>query len=184
MAIQPVRRVLDAPHGEGRAWDSSDLVEGRRDASRRRLAAEKIEALLRGQTVEFAEEDLNALLDAAMTAKGRTQGTKAMTLNAPNVRIQAGVVQLAAGLTINWLGLAPHFTLQARGSVVQESGRWIFAPSEIRIGALPLEKIPGAVDWVREQWLDPTKLYPDWRSAWARIGTVKVDGSRVRVALR
>jgi hypothetical protein len=134
--------------------------------------------------MEFSEEELNALLEAAVHARREARSRSAVTVETANVRIRAGTMQIGVELQADILGLAPKFFVQSRGQVVADSGRWVFVPTELHVGALPLETIPGALDWVREHWLDPTRLYPEWAAAWSRIGGIKVEGDVVRVSSR
>lgn len=184
LVLQPVPRLKAEPKGAGATSGAVFFIEGRRDPAHRRIAAEKIELLLRGQGVDFSEEDLNALLDSALGALNKARPNAPAKLEAPNVRIRAGVIQVAGEVSVEVLGFRPCVLLQARGRVVQEAGQWSFAPVQISVGALPLDRIPGAVDWIRQRWLDPRQLRPEWAAAWAQLGRVRVEGDVVRVSLR
>jgi hypothetical protein len=184
LAIQPVKRVKELPAASERERGAVYFVEGQRDPARMRAAPAKIESLLRGQRVTFAEEDINGLLEAGMAARGKAPDEAAVLPGTPNVRIRNGVVQVALEVTVNVLGLKQKILVQARGGFVAESGQWIFAPQEVMVGGLPLERIPLAVGWVQARWLDPRRFLPELAAAWNRIGQIAVEDSVVRVSLR
>jgi hypothetical protein len=184
LAIQPVNRVKELPAASERERGAVYFVEGQRDPARMRSAPAKIESLLRGQRVTFAEEDINGLLEAGMAARGKTPDDAAVSPGSPNVRIRDGVVQVALEVTVKVLGLKQKILVQARGGFVAESGQWVFAPQELRVGGLPLERIPLAVGWVQARWLDPRRFFPELAAAWNRIGQIAVEDSVVRVSLR
>ena len=178
------RSRKEEPKVEERVQVAPFYIEGRRDPTHRRSATAKIDSLLRGQGVEFSEEDLNSLLEAALLAQRKAASRSVMKLETANVRVRAGKIHVGVEVRADLLGLEPRFFVQARGEAVAESGRWVFAPTELQVGALPLEKFPGALAWARERWLDPTRVYPELAAASSRIGGIRIEGDVIRITSR
>lgn len=184
LAAQPVNRVKELPKPDAQVRGAVYWVEGNRDPARLRSAQDKAQLLLRGQLVTFSEEELNALLEAALAVKAKTPSDALVSPGTPNVRIRDGVVQLASELTFSLWGEKRKVVLQTRGTFHEYGGQWVFEPTQIFMGALPVDRVPFLGGWVRTHYLDPRALHPDLATAWSRLGRIVAEGNVIRVALR
>lgn len=184
LVMQPVNRVKVMPKEAERIRGAVYFIEGNRDAARARSASEKIQSLLRGQLVTFSEEDFNALLEAAFAAKAKAAPDAVVAPGTPNVRIRDGRIQFASELTWDLWGEKKKVLLQTRGTLREDAGGWVFEPSEMWLGSLPLSRVPFATGWVRTHFLDPRQFHPDLAMAWSKLGRVILEDSVIKVSLR
>lgn len=171
-------------------------IEGTRDSNRGSAAAQKRTGFASGQSVSVNEDELNALLAGgpgadrprADAAKGPEAGKAApaaeagwVSVGKPNVRIRNGVMQIAAPVTVNALGL--RLTAQGRGGFVKRGEQFVFAPAELYLGSCPLQRIPVLGSLVAAGLVSGTSIPDDLRAAWARARQVTIEGNALRIVM-
>jgi hypothetical protein len=173
-------------------------IEGTRDANRGSAAAQKRTGFAGGQSVTVNEDELNALLAGgpgaerprAEAAKGPEAGKAApaaeagwVSVGKPNVRIRQGVLQVAAPVTVNALGLGLRLTAQARGGFVKRGEQFVFVPGELYLGSCPMQRIPVLGALVAGGLVSGISIPDDLRAAWAKARQVTVEGATLRVTM-
>lgn len=173
-------------------------IEGTRDANRGSAAAQKRVGFISGQSVSVNEDELNTLIAGGSgadkprseAAKGPAAGKAApaaesgwVSVGKPNVRIRNGVLQIAAPVTVDALGLGLRLTAQARGGFEKRGEQFVFVPGELYLGSCPLQRIPMLGALVAAGLVSGTPIPDDLRAAWAKARQVTVEGTTLRVTM-
>lgn len=121
--------VLGESGGAGKAWQT------------------KQDGLEAGSgVISLKESELNAWSEAtfevAKLDDAQKNGTVMILAGVPNFRIEGSDLRVALVNTLNFFGSEAPLVLQARGGFEKGASGWRFVPSEARLGALPLHKIP------------------------------------------
>ncbi len=150
----------EAPEKEARIF-----IAGQSGASAGRSWQAKRDALAAGAPGRqaFSEAELNAWSSATFEAAKLKQDDAAdkmvlVTGGIPDFRIDGNSLQLGMVNKVHLPGSEVPLVLQARGGFVRTNAGWTFAPTEARLGALPLHKIPALLSLVAERFV--VKPYP------------------------
>lgn len=204
LVLRPVVVAKELPKPEERKPGAVYYIEGSRDTSKARQALAKRKSFVEGQTVTLTEDEVNALLAAdasdysnpappkAADKKGEKKTEKkgeaaadsgeSLAVGAPNVRIRDGVVQVAAPVTVNVLGMGGKVPFQARGGFAREGDVFAYEPTEIYVGSLPVQRLPGLNRYVRNKILSARPVPPDLATAWRNLKDVTVEGNMIRLS--
>lgn len=208
LVVKPVVTVKELPKPEERKRDAVYYIEGSRDTAKAKQAVAKRKAFVERQSVTVSEEEVNAILagdpappagqQKAPPAKaGEKKDPKAkqadptaaapdtgetMAVGTPNVRIRDNVVQVAAPVTLNALGLSQKVIVQARGGFVKKGEAFTYEPSQLYVGSCPVERLPGINAYVRNKIFAGKPIPEDIKAAWQKLSDVTVDGNVVRLS--
>lgn len=155
----PVEVLKTAPK-EAPGKDARIFIAGQSGASAGRAWQAKRDALAAGTTGRqaFSEAELNAWSVATFEAAKLQKDVAAdkmvlVTGGIPDFRIDGNALQLGMVNTVHLPGSEVPLVLQARGGFVRTNAGWTFAPTEARLGALPIHKIPGLLSLVAERFV-------------------------------
>lgn len=146
----------EAPDKEARVF-----IAGQAGSSAGRAWQAKRDALAAGTSGRqaFSEAELNAWSEATFEAAKLNKDDAAdrmvlVTGGIPDFRIDGSALQLGMVNKVHLPGFAEApLVLQARGGFVRTNAGWTFAPTEARLGALPLHKIPALLSLVAERFV-------------------------------
>lgn len=195
LVVRPVVTAKATPKPEERAGHTVYYVQGARDPSKARAAQAKRESFAQGQSVTVTEDELNALtaLPPAAAAPGAAAAkpsdapaaspTDTIAPGPLNFRLRDGVFQVSVPVTVNVLGLNPKVIVQSQGSFVKQSNGYVFEPAELYVGSLPLQRLPFAATYVQENFLGGKAIPDDVRASWAKLATVTIEGSALKLGM-
>lgn len=197
MIARPVITARQPPKESERDPKAVYYIQGARDPSKSRAALAKRKSFGEGQSVSLAEDELNALaaLPAAAIANPGAEGqnppapAKAADSGAMiaagqvNFRLRDGKMQVAVPVTLNVLGLSPQVIVQAQGGFVKEANGFVFVPETLHVGSLPVQRLPMAERYVREQFLQPKSIPDDVRASWAKLANASIDGNTLKLTM-
>lgn len=204
LVIREPVKVKELPKPEDQKRNTVYFVEGSKDTSRARQAAEKRKAFVAGQTVTLTEEEINTLLagdsQAAAAAQAKAGAPKAgdkkdaknaepapaesgetVAVGAPNVRIRDGVVQVAAPVTLSALGVSQKVTFQSRGGFAKEGEVFVYQPTEMYVGSCPVSRLPVVAGLVKSRILAAKAVPEDIATAWRKLKEVVVEENKIRL---
>lgn len=162
--------------------------------------------------IAFTEEELNAWFSSAMPEKPEKvqkpvpakpapapKGAKAapapapapdipeelLTFEALNVRIRDGVFQVGIPTSINlkMLTMAFPVVVQTRGTFEKQADMWMFKPSEMYLGSMPLHRIPGFTDALVKRVMRSSLVPDEAITVWKRVSNVAVDGKQLKLTI-
>jgi hypothetical protein len=207
LVFKPAETVKELPKQEDRKRGVVYYVEGATGGNARQADAKR-KAFVAGQTVTVTEAELNALASAAAgpatppppakapdkkgdkkgAEKGKADDSAApaaegfITPGTPNFRIRDGVVQIGAPVTVSVFGMGQKVTMQARGGFKKDGDVFVYDPSELYLGSLPLQRLPFAAGFVRGKVFDSQKVPEDIVTAWRKLSSVTVEGNTLKLA--
>lgn len=147
LASQPVEVMKTAPK-EAPPPDKLYYVLGAPGSTAGKGWETKQETLSSGAPGElsFTEAELNAwsesTFEPAKIDDDKKNATVMILAGAPNFRIEGSNLHVGLVNTLSFFGTETPLVLQARGGFEKGSAGWHFVPSEARLGALPLHKVP------------------------------------------
>lgn len=203
MIARPVLTGKNVPKKESERDSKAVYYEpGARDPSKSRAALAKRKSFGEGQSVSLAEDELNALAalppaalanpgaenpppapkkaDAPKSAEAATVSVASGPLN---FRIRDGKLQVSAPVTLNVLGVAPKVMVQTTGVFVKEGSGYTFVPETFHLGSLPLQRLPMASAYVREQFLSTLVVPDDVKASWAKLASVSIEGNTLKLTM-
>lgn len=199
LVARPVLTGKDLPKKESDRDPKAVYYQaGARDPSKSRVALAKRKSFGEGQSVSFTEDELNALaaLPAAALANPgaenpppapkaeKSDAAGALLDRGPmNFRVRDGRLQMAVPVTLNVLGIAPTVMVQAQGTFVKESNGYVFVPDTFHLGSLPLQRLPMAAGYVREQLLMTQAIPDDVKASWAKLASVSIEGNTLKLTM-
>ncbi len=203
LVLRPVITAKELPKAEDRVRGAVYYLEGSRDSTKGRQFAAKRTAFVRGQSVTVNEDELNALVGVAeaqkaadknkVAAKGKKEekGKEApkaaagdiIALGTPNVRIRDGAMQVAVPITVHALDLGLKLVAQARGGFEKNGEKFVYRPEELYLGSCPIGRLPFVASYVREKLIDADSIPDDLRGAWAKLASVAIDGSALKLTM-
>lgn len=144
----PVEMLKTAPK-EAPAKGARIFIAGESGASAGRAWQPKRDGLAAGTSGRqtWSEAELNAWSAATFEPAKLNKDDAAdkmvlVTGGIPDFRFDGAALQLGMVNKVHLLGSETPLVLQARGGFVRTNAGWIYAPTEARLGALPLHKIP------------------------------------------
>lgn len=205
LVTRPVIVARELPKEEDRKAGAVYYLEGSKGAASARQAAAKQRAFVEGQSVTVTEDELNALLSAnaavaQAAAKADAQNAAAkdkkanpagaapdsgemLAVGTPNVRIRDGVLQVAAPVTLNAVGLSHKLIVQARGGFAKEGDVFTYEPSALYVGSCPVERLPLISGYLRNKILNAQPIPEDVAAAWRRLSNVAIEGNALRLSM-
>jgi len=197
MIARPVISARQPPKESERDPKAVYYIQGARDPSKSRAALAKRKSFGEGQSVSFTEDELNALaaLPSAAIASPGAEGQnplapakaadsgETIAAGKADFRMRDGKMQIAVPVTLNVLGLSPQVIVQAHGGFVKEGSGFAFVPETLYVGSLPVQRLPMAERYVREQFLQPKAIPDDVRASWAKLANVSIEGSTLKLTL-
>ena len=103
---------------------------------------------------------------------------------APNFRIVDGKLQIGLKCTLNWYGLATDVTVQATGGFRREGDGYVFAPETVYLGSCPVHLLPAAAAPLVAYITAHEKAPDEIRAAWAKLNSVAIEGSSLKLAVQ
>ncbi len=166
-------------------------IEGSKDSTRGRSWVAKRQQLVAGMSVTVSEEELNTAVTAVNAPAPKKPGAKeepaaeakpgAYTLGTPNFRIRDQALQIAVPVTINTLDLGLDVLVQARGDFEKQGEQFVFTPKSLLVGSCPVEKIPGLTNIIMHKFVGAQKMPEDIAGAWAKLASVSIDGTKLKL---
>lgn len=147
LASQPVEVMKTAPK-ETPPAEKLYYVLGAPGSTAGKTWESKQDALNAGAPggVSFTEAELNAwseeTFEPVKLEDDEKNSTFMILVGAPNFRIEGSTLHLGLVNTVNFFGAETPLVLQARGGFEKGGSGWRYAAKEVRLGALPLHKIP------------------------------------------
>ncbi len=204
MILKPVEVAKEPPKEEERVQGAVYFLEGNVDPSRSRQWIRKRQMLLEGTAGEiaFSEEELNAWFSAGIPAKAKkpaprptpksaTPGKAAaqspaeeedlLVLETPNVRIRDSIFQVGVPGNLNLIVTSFPVVLQSQGIFEKIDDTWMFKPSAIYLGSMPLHRIPGFTDQLVKRLMSSSLIPEDALASWKRVERVAVDGKALKI---
>lgn len=208
LVAKPVAVVKELPAAEERDSGMIYLVEGSHDATKGRQWKAKHQQFMAGHSVVLNEDELNAAVLALTSpapaksapAKPPAQGNgkkpepakKAdapaaealatdLAPGLPNFRIRDGEMQIAVPVTVNALTLTLDLQVQARGAFEKRGDHYVFAPSTLFIGSLPVDRIPVLAGFVLEKFYAGQTFPTDIVEVWGKLSQVSIEGPQLKL---
>ena len=107
---------------------------------------EELIAAAKAGKVTLSEAELNAWSESTLTPQklSEDQKSSAATIigGVPNFRIEGSSLHVGLVNTVVFFGAEAPLVMHAHGGFARSGDGWRFVPSEARLGALPLHRIP------------------------------------------
>ncbi len=100
----------------------------------------------------------------------------------PNFRIANGRLQIGVKCTLNWYGLMQDVMVQATGGFRKDGDEFIFVPETVYLGSCPLHMLPSASGLLFSAISAKQKIPDELRAAWAKLNSVTLEGSTLKLA--
>lgn len=107
-----------------------------------------------------------------------------LTIETPNVRIRDSVFQVGVPGSLNLISLSFPVVVQARGTFEKVDDVWVFKPSELYFGSMPLHRIPGTTDLVSKKLMKSGIVPDDVLNAWKRVAHVAIDDKLLKLTVQ
>ena len=210
LVLKPVVVAKELPKEEERVQGTVYYLEGSTDATRGRQWLRKRQLLMDGTAGEIAlsEEELNAWFTAgtkqadkkpapkpaakppagkpgapAQPAAAPEEPQDLLVLEVPNFRIRDSVLQVGIPANLNVLTFTWPVVLQARGTFTKGDDMWLYKPSALYLGSMPLHSIPGLTDLLIKRVLRSGFLPEDAMAGWKRVSNVALDGKQLKLTI-
>lgn len=206
LVAKPVAVVKELPAAEAQTKGTIYLLEGSHDATKGRQWKAKHQQFMAGHSVMLSEDELNAAM-VALTSPAPTKPapgkkgevakkpepakkegpTTADAMHAdvgagvPNFRIRNGEMQIAVPVAVNALSLNLSVMVQARGGFAKQGEHFVFTPSTLLIGSLPVDRIPVLAGLVMEKFYAGQPFPTDIVTVWGKLRQVSVDGAQLKL---
>jgi len=140
---------------------------------------QKRDALLAGQPIELAEDDLNAaaaqLLEKAAGGKPPVRDPNATFDPGPlQFRVADGYLQM--GIQIRITPLERLLILQSRGTFEKDGEGYRYVPSSLYLGSLPAHRVPGLSGLLLGRLKSAYPIPEDLAAAWQKIEKASLEG--------
>lgn len=193
LIARPVTQVQEMPKPEDRVRGTVYYIEGVQGNARAAVA--KRATFIQGQTITATESEINALIappppPPAPTKAGAAPapatppapaGAGVLAPGAPNVRIREGIMQVAAPVNLNVLGLTRKVVAQARGQFVKDGDMFVYAPDEIYFGSCPVHRLPLLSGLVKSKMLSQHPIPDDVMATWRKLANVQIEGNALKL---
>jgi hypothetical protein len=187
LTFSPVVKVKELPKEP--AANTVYFIPGSRNSDKTRQLSAKQSAFLQGQSVNFNEDELNALAAPKEAPKPTSlpvpANDKFLSASALDFRIQDSVMQIGLPLHLSAMGFEHDLIVQARGGFEKTGETVVFHPKELYIGGCPLQNLPGGVaDKLFARMVASANMPAEFTEAWRRVTEAKVDGALVRLTMQ
>lgn len=204
LVLKPVVVAKELPKEEERVQGQVYFLEGSKDLTRGRQWMRKRQMLMDGTAGEIAlsEEELNAWFAAGAPKKPEKKpapkppagkaGTpppaeeipeELLVLDVPNFRIRDSVFQVGVPGNLNLISFSLPVIIQARGTFEKAADMWVFKPSSLYLGSMPLHRIPGLTDILMKRVVSSGFLPEDALAGWKRVSDVSLDGKQIKLTI-
>jgi hypothetical protein len=102
----------------------------------------------------------------------------------PNFRIVEGKLQIGMKCTLNWNGMMTDVILQATGGFRRDPEGYVFVPDKVYLGSCPVHLLPAAAGPLVAYITAHEKAPDAIRTAWAKLGSVAIDGNFLKLAVQ
>lgn len=190
LVTKPVSTVREFPKEP--VADVVYYLPGSNATNRGRTWQVKRQQLVRGQSVEVSEDELNAAAIALSAPEPKKAGDKAepvaeakpgtFTAGTPNFRLYDGQMQIAVPVTVSAYGLGIDLIVQARGAFTKSVDKYVFTPSTLLVGSCAVEKLPWVSGAVMNKIVAAQAVPEDIAAAWADLVAVSIEGAKLKLA--
>ena len=187
LVMKPVQKVKEIP--KDAPANAVYFIEGSRDFNRTSEVGDKRKAFAGGESVELSEGEINVLFGAIAKPGGapkpgeKAPDPKMIDLSGLNARIHDGKLQLSDTVTLNYFGVTGSFIVQATGTFEKGGSGFEFAPETIYVGGCPVQRLPVVKDILLKKLLLSQPVPDDLSAAWAKLASVTVEGSTLRLKM-
>jgi hypothetical protein len=119
---------------------------------------------------------------AEKSGKEPAASAETVVIGSPNFRIADNVLQVAVPLEFHLVGLSFTAVAQARGGIVKRDTGFVFDPSELLLGSLPLHRFPFLASWARGK-IPPPPVPDELRAAWEKLAAVTIEGKTLKLTV-
>lgn len=119
---------------------------------------------------------------ADKSGKDAAASAETLVAGSANFRIADNLLQVAVPLEVNALGMSFTVVAQARGGFTKKDAGFVFDPSEMTLGSLPLHRLPYVAEWARGK-IPPAPVPDDLRSSWDKLAAVTIDGKTLKLTV-
>jgi hypothetical protein len=191
LIARPVTQVQEMPKPEDRVRGTVYYIEGVQGNAR--AAQTKRATFIQGQSITATESEINALIAPPTPPPAATKagaepapapaptGGGMIAPGTPNVRIREGIMQVAAPVNLNVLGLTRKVIAQARGQFVKEGDMFVYQPDEIYFGSCPVHRLPLISGLVKTKMLSQHAIPDDVVAAWRKLANVQIEGNALKL---
>jgi len=204
LVFKPVVIAKELPKEEDRVEATVYYVEGKDETSRDRQWMHKRQMLLDGTPGEMtlSEDEINACLNAGRPKKPTPKRPpppkpgeppakppaeeipdELITHDVANVRIHDGIFQVGMPANLNLITFSVPLILQAQGTFVKKASMWVFSPSSVYLGSMPLNRIPGLTSLLIKRIADSTPVPDQAWAAWKRVDDVSIGGRLMHLTI-
>lgn len=106
-----------------------------------------------------------------------------LAVGEPNFRFRDGGVQITVPVTVNVFGLEQALTVLAKGAFVKQGAAFKFEAETLYLGSCPVQRVPFLNGFVAGKFLTSQPVPEDIAAAWAKVTSVAVDGSVLKLTM-
>ena len=133
--------VLGAPGGgAGKSWEMKSELLGAAGTG----------------SVTLTEAELNAWSESTLEPKKLSEEEKSSAMailgGVPNFRIEGSSLHIGLVNTAIFFGMEAPLVMHAQGGFARSGNGWRFVPTEARLGALPLHKVPALLSVIADRF--------------------------------
>jgi hypothetical protein len=188
LVFKPVSVVAQLPTLDKREEGMVYYIQGAKDAAQGQQLLRKQQLFVEGSSIALTEDELNTWIASNSAApKKAAADSKAPAANEFNFRLLTengkGLLQIGFPCTLDLLGLSGSVIIQMQGTFVKEDDEFVYEPSMLWIGSLPLQRIPVLPAIVMKKIYSAQQLPDDLLAAWKKLENVSIDGHTLRLTM-
>jgi hypothetical protein len=186
--------ILDvpaAPAPAGTAVDRHrvDFIQGRVAPIRNSEWVAKERAFISSTpgSLQLLEQDVNRWISTNFGDADRSVKWAAANLEVkpetPSVRFDGAVTQIGMPIRVTILGAERRLVLQTQGAFVARGKQQVFVPKRVYVGSCPFPVALGG-GYIYEKCAGSFVVTDGVKKAWAAIEDIRIEESRMKVAIR
>jgi hypothetical protein len=99
----------------------------------------------------------------------------------PNFRIVDGKLQMGAKCLLNWYGLTYEVTVVTTGTFTKSGDTVVYTPATLHLGSCPVHMLPSLGGPLMAHLISREKVPDEVRAAWAKLDSVTIEGSTLKL---
>jgi hypothetical protein len=184
LVFKPVAVVDKLPTADKREAGMVYYVQGSKGSSEVGQLLRKQQLFLEGRSVVLNEYELNTWMASSSNSTSKKPADpKAPAANELNFCIRKGMLQIGIPYVVDLFGLSGSVIIQMQGTFAKEGDTFVYEPSTVYIGSLPVERIPILLTLLKKKIYSAQELPDDLAAAWKKLEDVSIEGGLLQLTM-
>ncbi|HWZ95497.1 MAG TPA: hypothetical protein VNW30_09910 [Opitutaceae bacterium] len=183
LLFKPVSVVDKLPAADKREPGMVYYVQGAKGAGKGGQLLRKQQLFLEGSSVILTEDELNTWMASSNGAPKKPADPKAPAANEVNFHLSRGMLQVGIPYTVDLFGMSGAVIIQLQGAFAKEGDEFVYEPTTIYIGSLPVQRIPVLMSFLKKKIYAAQELPDELSAAWKKLANVSIEDNKLRLTM-